>query len=560
MKRAFSLSDLPGWSTVPGLLISLSLLALGCGPEPEALDMEQTPHALASPLGPQLGQAGQSSLPPAMANLRYLGVVRVQGNHRYNPTNCSGTMLTNTWLLTTRRCVTLPNGDAMIPGQVWVRQGARFSRAAAVIPSNMLDLALVRLPKPMYINNKLSGMQRVFHVAPHKPWAPKAPACATNWRGFWADKLTYASGQPQNPWDPTTTTQARSFGSEAEQISGGACFYQHPDQGLQLLGIYRKGYNPFTRTYSTPLLSVDLYRSWVAQVLNEHELMFRHSLKCLTVPNWSTSVGTAIQQRSCYRGRNQRFRLVPEQGGKLRIMSVISGKCLGLRPGGSGALLEQQWCRDIDRQRFSTERADIWAGGSMHRTFFIFKSAASGNCIDQAGAGRAEGGAVQQYGCHKGYAQQLGIGTLPGTHTLKFRNIRSDRCMQLQDKKWDSEVDLVKCRSLPHQRFKMQQYDHDTYHLRNVYSGWFLDTKSRTAGNNLRQSFYHVYASRRFKLQYWPGKGYRLVAFAYFASKPWYTSNERCQQAEQKWHYVDGDPVKSEICYGEEREFWQLEM
>ncbi|MFC7545605.1 RICIN domain-containing protein [Plantactinospora sp. GCM10030261] len=122
-------------------------------------------------------------------------------------------------------------------------------------------------------------------------------------------------------------------------------------------------------------------------------LVARHSGKCLTVPNSSTSNGVVLEQRACGTAANQRFTFQPSGEGFHRLVAAHSGKCLDVRSG-SYALDTQvlQWdCWGGANQQFRLEPTD-----SGHYRVIIRHSI---QCLRIAGGGTAEGAQLTQFDC-----------------------------------------------------------------------------------------------------------------------------------------------------------------
>ena len=125
-------------------------------------------------------------------------------------------------------------------------------------------------------------------------------------------------------------------------------------------------------------------------------LQSRASEKCVDLPGGQTRDGTPAIQYDCHGGPNQQWRIdyaAPTTG--TRIVSRLSGKCLGI-DSGSGSPVVQSRCTDSPNQLWMRE---VVIDGS------ILRNVASGLCLDVPGASRANGAKLIAWTCNGGINQ-----------------------------------------------------------------------------------------------------------------------------------------------------------
>ncbi|MCE4557811.1 RICIN domain-containing protein [Pelomonas cellulosilytica] len=129
-------------------------------------------------------------------------------------------------------------------------------------------------------------------------------------------------------------------------------------------------------------------------------LQARHSSKCLDVPGFSSSSGTALVQWNCSGGANQQWSFEAAGGGWSRVKISHSGQCLDIasQSTAGGVALIQATCNGDTSQQWVTE--DMGSG------YLRLKSRFSGLCVDVNAASTADGGTVIQWACGTGTNQQ----------------------------------------------------------------------------------------------------------------------------------------------------------
>ncbi|TDB73978.1 RICIN domain-containing protein [Micromonospora sp. KC723] len=132
-----------------------------------------------------------------------------------------------------------------------------------------------------------------------------------------------------------------------------------------------------------------------------HNLVARHSGKCLDVSDNSATNGAKILQYTCNGGLNQQWRLTDAGGGYYRIIAQHSGKCLDVSDAATtdGANVLHWACGSGTNQQWRFE--DL--GSGYHRIV----ARHSGKCLDVADAATTNGARLIQWTCGTGTNQQF---------------------------------------------------------------------------------------------------------------------------------------------------------
>jgi len=131
------------------------------------------------------------------------------------------------------------------------------------------------------------------------------------------------------------------------------------------------------------------------------QLVARHSGKCLSVSDWSTTDGAATVQWACGGGSaNQQWTAQALGNGYYRLVAKHSGKCLNVNGASTadGAAVVQYTCGGAANEQWSLQDA----GGGYQ----ALVARHSGKCLDVSGASTADGAAIIQWTCGSGTNQQ----------------------------------------------------------------------------------------------------------------------------------------------------------
>lgn len=148
---------------------------------------------------------------------------------------CSGTLLRNEWVLTSRHCITVSGTEAdqnlLDKNQIEIQMGAQVGEVEDLVPSSTLDVALIRLKEPFRMDRATEGYRREFFLQDESELIGKELACF----GYGSDlprngsplgklhsaKLTVESASDRNlNFRRGANLQALTYGD-----SGGSCRY-----------------------------------------------------------------------------------------------------------------------------------------------------------------------------------------------------------------------------------------------------------------------------------------------------------------------------------------------
>jgi hypothetical protein len=119
--------------------------------------------------------------------------------------------------------------------------------------------------------------------------------------------------------------------------------------------------------------------------------------KCLDLPGGQTGDGTPVIQYDCHGGANQQWTIDAAGDAGSRIISRMSGKCLGTDPAAAaGGAVVQSPCGSAPAQLWTLEHA---GNGT------VLKNAANRLCLDVPGASTANGAKPIAWACNGGSNQ-----------------------------------------------------------------------------------------------------------------------------------------------------------
>ncbi|MEN6320661.1 MAG: RICIN domain-containing protein [Syntrophaceae bacterium] len=127
-----------------------------------------------------------------------------------------------------------------------------------------------------------------------------------------------------------------------------------------------------------------------------HQLIAKHSGKCLDVSGVSTANGANIIQYDCHGGSNQQWTLTNKGDGYYLAVAKHSGKCLDVSgvSTANGTNIIQYDCHGGSNQQ--------WKLIPKGQGYYMLTAKHSGKCLDVAGASMANGVNIIQYDCHGG--------------------------------------------------------------------------------------------------------------------------------------------------------------
>lgn len=130
-----------------------------------------------------------------------------------------------------------------------------------------------------------------------------------------------------------------------------------------------------------------------------YSLKGKHSQKCLTIQNGSTTDGDKLVQYTCSGLASQKFTFSATDAGGYHLIVKSSGKCLD-NPNFSpnNGTVQQQWsCNYSNAQRFQlTSPSMDYINGPL---YFHVQNAASSLCLDVAGNSISNNGNIVQWSC-----------------------------------------------------------------------------------------------------------------------------------------------------------------
>ena len=437
-----------------------------------------------------------------------LGIVRIDIGSGL----CTGTVIDNQWVVSAAHCF-----DSDPRKSATISMGAQLTSAAEIFIHPNLDVALIRTADPLTVGGQRTGfVRRLLHELPGG-----AIPNFSNVQCYGYGRSTFSGGSGtlrsatlqafRYPYfdGPEVLRVAKNSAGQIpwEGDSGGTCFYQRAFN-QEMIGVASGVLATGTTLNQAEYVTPHAFRSWVGEIMIEHELIASHTVRCLDVWGGSRAGGAIVQQYGCHGGANQRWRFEPRGGGQYLIRAVHSGHCLDVRGASHANLaqIQQYPCHDGPNQRWRLEQLD----GA-----FRIRAVHSGKCLELPSNSINNGVRLVQSTCHSGYSQRFVARAHLNGGEHELASIRSDRCISIPPSIGQQSVhDLWQfdCARKQVQLWRLRDDRRDGWHTaQSISSHECIGVSTGTHGNGAAVQSYWCggQTSQRVRL-YRIGAGYEL--------------------------------------------------
>lgn len=302
---------------IPMLIGSLCGVLAGCGSLPSGSEGPSSGSEIASTTQPILNGNGAVSSSAVW-------IVTTDGR------KCSGTLLTNSWVLTAASCVrqfgmTPTSATVGLNSQGGLGPQSLQAEEIIVHPHTPYNVALVRLESTFFLGPQGATAGFELNAFPGHPASLVGQFVTC--RGYRHSGTTRTLLEARLPvtqlWGGDTLLEigGNAFGQRAEFGDWGmSCYTPTPDGRESTIGVLSTCTGAVSSPTSCTLISAAAIRHWIAEARVQVDLVPKsNSTKCLLAPD---DPGQLVETADCHGWTRQRFRLLPRPDFTYNIRSL----------------------------------------------------------------------------------------------------------------------------------------------------------------------------------------------------------------------------------------------